>query len=94
MENRRRGAAKAAATRRARKRTPAGDSAPTPSSPVTGKSCPDEACYFGVCGKEYVEQTDTVEVWIGCDMCDVWYCLSCGGLTDAPESDYICTKCR
>ena len=55
----------------------------------------EASCYCGGCGKEYQDETEDVEVWIGCDMCESWYCMSCEGLTDPPEVDmYICTKCQ
>ena len=95
LQNRRRGAAKAAVTRKARK------AQSTCVSDLQGAADPstvsdlEASCYCGGCGKEYQDETEDVEVWIGCDMCESWYCMSCEGLTDPPEVDmYICTKCQ
>ena len=37
--------------------------------------------HCGKCGKEFTDETDEPELWIGCDMCDRWYCSTCEGLT-------------
>ena len=34
-----------------------------------------EQNYCGSCGKEYVDEAETPELWIACDLCDVWYCM-------------------
>ena len=36
--------------------------------------------YCGTCGKEYEDESEAEELWIGCDMCEQWYCGSCEGL--------------
>ena len=77
--NRKRGAAKAAATRRAKRSLLA-------SEPVT-YNC-------GGCGKPYVEETEEVEFWIYCDLCDKWCCGGCEDLQAPPQSDtYVCKRC-
>ena len=85
LDNGRRGAKKAAATRRARK-------VGTVSEAL---NCEESSeCYCGLCGKQYVEETVVPEIWIACDMCDMWYCGTCEHLTAIPEKDtYICSKC-
>lgn len=76
VENRKRGAAKAAATRKAKKRQ------------TTVYHC-------GKCDKVYSSETEECELWIGCDLCDRWYCATCENLTVAPETErYICSICR
>ena len=94
--NRKRGAKKAAATRAKSKR-----SASTPQSKPANNTTAmahdhlSETYHCGSCGKEYIEQTDVEELWIGCDLCELWYCGSCEGLQTAPELDvYVCIKCR
>ena len=43
----------------------------------------------------YVDEAETPELWIACDLCDVWYCGTCEHLTSVPEEEdtYICSKC-
>ena len=58
------------------------------------QSAATEMYQCGTCAKEYKEQTDNEELWIGCDLCELWYCGSCEGLETAPEIDvYLCIKC-
>ena len=70
--NRKRGAAKAAATRRARKQ---------------------QHCHCGVCGQEFMGETEEVEHWIQCDHCLLWYHWNCAGVQDEPEM-FLCAKCQ
>ena len=95
LQNRRRGAAKAAATRRAKRaKNTCVSNLQSEADPSTVRDS-EASCYCGSCRKEYQDETDDVEVWIGCDMCESWYCMSCEGLTNPPELDmYICSKCR
>ena len=95
LQNRRRGAAKAAATRRAKRaKNTCVSNLQSEADPSTVRDS-EASCYCGSCRKEYQNETDDVEVWIGCDMCESWYCMSCEGLTNPPELDmYICSKCR
>jgi len=65
-ENRRRGAAKAAETRRRKK-----------ADCQSGKTY-----YCVVCYQEYQEFTESVEKWIGCDLCDRWFHFQCTGITE------------
>ena len=89
LQNRKRGAAKIAATRQARKAKNSCLSCEKNTTSTSG-SVPK---YCGTCGKEYQDETDDVEV--GCDLCEEWYCISCEGRINPPESDvYICTKCH
>jgi len=81
LNNRRQGAKKAAETR-ARNLASKSDHSS------------DIEYYCGLCGKQYVEETETQEVWIACDMCDMWYCAICENVTDIPAESYICSKCR
>ena len=51
-----------------------------------------EECYCGTCGKDY--STSPNEFWIGCDLCDAWYCYYCEDLTTEPTSEtYFSKKC-
>ena len=78
--NRKRGAKKAAETR-----TKSRKQATTRSSDVY---------HCGTCMKEYSDQADN-ELWIGCDLCDKWFCGSCEGLLSPPQIDiYLCKRCR
>lgn len=84
LQNRRR-VKKAAAIRQAEKLALAAE---RPATTATSYYC-------GLCSKEYKEESDHEELWIGCYMCDKWYCGSCEGLKSAPAIDiYICTACR
>ena len=81
--NRKRGAAKAAATRRAKKSV---------QEPVCVTS--QATTYCGGCGKPYVEETEEVEIWICCDLCNQWCCGECENLQSPPTTDYyFCKKC-
>ena len=90
VENRKCGAARAAATRNAKKARHAGQSG------VSVVSTSDStSCHCGKCGKEYMEETDKPELWIACDLCDHWYCGSCEQLTSPPENDtFFCDRCK
>lgn len=88
LENRKRGAAKAAVTRQAKKATITVQSVPSTTSAGSNYHC-------GKCGKEFIDETDQPELWIGCDMCDRWYCSTCEGLNSPPDvNTYICSMCR
>jgi len=54
----------------------------------------DTEYYCGLCGKQHLEEMDTQELWIACDMCDIWYCAVCENVTVIPTDTYICLKCR
>ena len=105
VQNRKRGAAKAAATRRAkqsRKSTQqqsqslqGRDSRQQSSQgPILhGESREENESFCGTCGKDYYTSSPD-EFWIGCDLCNQWYCCRCEGLTAEPASEtYICKKC-
>lgn len=78
--NRKRGAEKAAETRAKTKK------------PTTTTA--EQVYYCGTCKKEYSDQAAS-ELWIGCDMCDNWYCAGCEGLQSPPQIDiYLCKQCR
>ena len=104
LKNRKRGSEKAAATR-ARKRT---DSdlikSHTSKQPPHFQAVPsqtdisveEQECFCGQCGELYVDGTAEVEMWVACDMCDVWYHCKCEQLLSPPSSTelYICKKCQ
>ena len=75
-ENRRRGAAKAAETRRSKQRQASNES--------------EEYC--GVCGDLYEEETDEVEDWIACDLCNRWFHWHYVNITTEPSS-FVCISC-
>ena len=80
-ENRHRGATKAAATRRAK-------------HTQSAQQTESQAVLYGVCGKEYKEETVEPELWIACDICNQWFHCTCEGLVEPPQEDtYICSKC-
>ena len=86
-ENRRKGASKAALTRRKNK-----PKAATIDPPVEVKES-DYQC--GVCHTPHQSFTETEEKWIGCDKCDTWYHFTCVGIdchSDEPET-YLCSEC-
>ena len=80
-QNRKKGAEKAAATRRAKTTT-------TTTTTTTVTYC------GGNCGFIY-ESDSVVDFWIACDVCDMWYCCLCEGLSEPPEEEsYVCTQCN
>ena len=82
LKNRKRGAAKSAATRRLKQ-----------ALLTQGASQQIQEEYFcGSCGKNYSVSTE--EFWIACDLCEQWYCCICENLTSEPTSEmYLCRKC-
>ena len=88
QKNRKRGAVKAAATRRLKKQATL---QAAESGGVTENSTP-EAVFCSVCGDLYEDLTDEVENWIGCDNCTAWFHFGCAGITVAPDV-YLCYKC-
>jgi hypothetical protein len=69
VDNRRRGAAKAAATRKAKKK--AASTEATKQVPPGNEST---ASYFcATCGIVYMEEAEQEEAWIGCDLCNASY---------------------
>ncbi len=50
--------------------------------------------YMCVCGEEYVECTDQIQYWIGCDACDHWYHCECVDVDphSVPEN-FVCPEC-
>ena len=85
-ENRKRGALKAAETRRRKKQEKEAESAQNR----------EEMVYCGVCHQPYVEFTDEVELWIQCDICSAWCHFICVGLDprDQPPDKFYCEKCK
>ena len=92
VENRRRGARKAAATRQAKKTLKT--SHDLKESSKNGDD--SDECFCGDCGRAYQEETDEPEVWIECSMYEQWFHAECEKLTCLPqlEDNYICLKCQ
>lgn len=98
VENRKRGAKKAAATRKSKRSASnlaaltEGDNHMDISDHSEEQENNDtEREFCATCGEEYEEESDVQEVWIGCDLCDQWYHISCEGLRSVPEDKlYIC----
>ena len=89
LENRWRGAAKAAATQKARKQhqlqrgdqpeQQGGSKQPEQQGNRQTSTAPMQS-------KEYYSiSSSTAEFWIECDLCDSWYCGACEGLSEEPE---------
>ena len=104
VRNRKRGALKAAETHRNKRltqivdRSKCADHTTTEDSVTnrdgTTKSTDNTTYFRGSCGKLYVEETQEVEIWIGCDLCSRWYCGKCEGLLVEPETvHYFCKNC-
>lgn len=51
-----------------------------------------ERYFCGVCGQEYINETEEPEFWIQCDCCSMWYHWSCVGVEDEPQT-FMCNKC-
>ena len=46
-----------------------------------------------VCGAIY-EEDESDSLWIGCDNCDLWYCLKCTNVSEDNIPDvYHCDRC-
>lgn len=78
-ENHRKGAAKAAETRRQKRRNK--------SVPTTTR---ESEYQCGVCHSVYQDFTEEEELWIACDSCDSWHHLTC---LVVPET-FICSNCE
>ena len=94
VENRRRGARKAAETRKKKKESLTKQSVPQSTSRhQSTQAKEDKDCFCGVCGRSYEEETEEPEVWIECELCSKWFHCSCENLTSPPSEDeqYICT---
>ena len=98
LENRKRGAQKAAATRKSKK----AELIPETVTYTDAESDMDEgenddhseSLYCATCGEDDGE-SELQEVWIWCDLCENWYHLSCEGLRAVPTDDtYICVRCQ
>ena len=83
-ENRRRGAAKAAQTRKAKKKA----------LDASSQSRSDDCC--GVCKAQYCDETEETQLWIACDRCNVWYHCSCEEVVHSPveTEEYVCRRCQ
>ena len=101
QKNRKRGAAKAAATRKAKQHSTAqshetesiqGTKLQIQTVTSTEESSGPDAYFCGTCGKKYEKMTDAVENWIACDKCDSWFHWVCVGITTEPEQ-FLCSCC-
>ena len=75
-DNRKRGAIKAAETRKAKKATK-----------QHTKSIVDtygDTYSCGICGVVWSAETTAVEDWIGCEKCDQWFHWTCLGIETEP----------
>ena len=81
--NRRRGAAKAAETRRKK----------LPAQSVNVQESSEPATYCGICGALF-EDTEESEYWIGCESCVEWFHGECVNITKETEPDeFYCFAC-
>ena len=86
VENRKRGAKKAALTRSRKEKK---------GSECVSDASDEISTYCGTCGEEFGESDDVTEIWIACDLCNAWYHCSCEGLRRPPtKGHYICNKCQ
>ena len=108
VQNRKRGAAKAAATRQMKRQAQQKHQQSTSESEqqregrqqsITQSAAQKRVSshyqhkdyYCGTFGKEY---NSSLDFWIACDICDVWYCCECEGLATEPTSEmYFCKQC-
>ncbi len=93
--NRKRGAAKAAETRRRKRetlKTATTTAEPTTAEPTTVEQ-EEETYYCGVCQLIYGD-SDEPEFWVGCEKCDAWFHGSCINISPDNEPDeYFCYAC-
>ena len=53
----------------------------------------NERHYYCICGEEYVELTDEIQYWIGCDKCSSWFHYECVGIQPNSISEvFLCSK--
>ena len=71
---------------------PSSSISPFTTSAVTVPEQTQEDYFCGVCGGQYLEETDDVEKWIACDDCDSWSHWTCVGLSEEPDN-YFCPSC-
>ena len=77
QQNRKRGTAKAAETRRKRK----GEQAELAGQiPLSSNTSPNESYKCEVCGEEYEDETLEEELWIECSSCKLWFHVDCVGI--------------
>lgn len=77
-ENRKKGARKAAETRVGKKQK--------------SKSESESSAKCGVCDQEWQEETDEVETWIQCEMCEVWFHCHCQNILIAWFLKNLCVQ--
>lgn len=100
LENRRRGARKAAETRKNRSQNVTAPSQVSSKPGEEGSEAQvdesEEDSFCGDCGQLYQEETDEPEVWIECGLCNQWFHCTCEGLSSPPptEAVYICLRCQ
>ena len=97
QKNRKRGAEKAAETRRRKKAAAmqAAMQAAKQAAPEQSDEA-DEETFCGVCEQLYAELTEENENWIQCDICPTWYHFECVGIhtTSLPENYvFLCKDC-
>lgn len=78
----------AATSRRCRQSSSAISSGPeVDHAPLSADTSQDANTFCGTCRKEYEEETNESELWIGCDICQRWFHCVCEGLTQAPQEE-------
>lgn len=90
LNNRQKGAQKAAETRRVKRQKSL--AAVQCSAGMNDK----EEWYCGVCKGLWETETAEEESWIECSMCLLWFHYKCEQITTTPppEVNYICKKCQ
>ena len=93
--NRKRGASKAATTRRSRTQPQTHQQSVVTAlqpEPIQEKE-QEEIC--GKCGGIYEPETEEEELWIACDVCSMWFHAVCIGFSfDSIPDCYKCEKCN
>ena len=49
--------------------------------------------YCGICGGVFLEGTDEVETWIGCERCESWFHSTCVRVDFEEPEDCVCKSC-
>ena len=94
QRNRKRGAQKAAETRkrkREQKKAASVLSLPPASTEDEGSSSA-EVVLCAICGNPYEDLTEDVENWICCEKCESWFHFNCAGIIVEP-STFLCCNC-
>ncbi|CAM4568365.1 unnamed protein product [Leuciscus chuanchicus] len=54
----------------------------------------EEGEHCAICKKVVPPRSDdTIDEWVQCDLCNLWFHLECAGVEEVPDTDWLCHKC-